>query len=113
MYDDHIAQKLESASTLPAEEQVTEDPMGDELCVSSECVMMTTCKACEDMGVGESGGTVVYRDSPPPLTSVVEKTDCQLPEIGQKRKHFTLEEELKVHASSFVEALLEYVECTH
>ena len=113
MYDDHIAQKLESASTLPAEQNVTDDPMEEDMCASGDGVMVTVCEAGADVGVREGGGPVMFRDTPPPLTSVVEETNSSLPGIGQKRKHFTLEEELKVQVSSFVEALLEYVERTH
>ena len=41
------------------------------------------------------------------METVSHSSGITLSEIGQKRKHFTLEDELKVQLSSFVEQLLE------
>ena len=86
IYDDHIQSKLQ--------EQDSADSMDDHT---------------QSMLDEEENCPVVYRDTPPPLTSVVTTTIEELSsEIGQKRKHFTLEDELNtVQMSPFVECLLE------
>ncbi len=82
IYDDHIQSKLQ--------EQDSPDSMDDQSVLEEE-----------------GGCIVMYRDTPPPLTSVVTTTTEELSEIGQKRKHFTLEDELNMQISPFVECLLE------
>ncbi len=89
IYDDHINSKLQEQDSLDSMDNHSQSMLDEE----ENC-------------------PVVYRDTPPPLTSVVTTTMTTIEElsseIGQKRKHFTLEDELNtVQMSPFVECLLE------